>query len=98
MNFKRIILDKSWDIYERQWQAPFIMYPDGRASSNVPLERAIIELAIAELRKRKSDFTFKGNKGSEFQAQVMNYVWKDIWAKQLLEKQIVDNEYITAKF
>lgn len=59
MNFKRIILDKSWDIYERQWQAPFIQYPDGRASSNVPLERAIIELAIAELRKRKSDFIFK---------------------------------------
>lgn len=27
----------------------------------------------------------------------MNYTWKDIWAKQGLEKQIVTNEYVTAK-
>ena len=55
---KRTVLDKVWGQYIKQYEAIFVPYSDGRSSSNVPLERAIIELYVAEAIKRPTNFNF----------------------------------------
>jgi len=60
MRNKRRVIDKYWKTFVKQFEALFVPYSDGRASSNVPLERAIIELFVAEAIKRPTNFTFTG--------------------------------------
>ena len=45
--------DENWITYQKQWEAIWSPYADGRASVNVPLERAIINLFIAEMIQRQ---------------------------------------------
>jgi hypothetical protein len=57
---KRSRIDKYWKQFVKQYEALFIPYTDGRSSSNVPLERAIIELFVAEAIKRPTNFNITG--------------------------------------
>lgn len=98
MNSKRYVVDQRWATYQKQYEAMFTPYPDGRSSSNVPLERALIELFVAEAVKRQTKFRFKGGYGYEFQQKVLEKVWKCDWTDHKRENQIIDNEYITAIF
>lgn len=98
MAWKRNVNDKSWKQYIKQYEAQFIPYSDWRASSNVPLERAIIELFVAEAIKRKTNFRFNSCLWYEFQWQVLEKVWKYDWSVNNRENEILQNEYITAIF
>ena len=44
MKVDRNIYDKNWPIYQKQIDAIFQQYADGRSSSTVPLATALIEL------------------------------------------------------
>ncbi len=98
MDDKRSVVAKAWPIYQQQYEAIFVPYSDGRSSSNVPLERSIIELYVAEAIKRPTKFNSKPICGYEKQAMVFDKTWKYDWEVNTRNNQIVDNEYITAIF
>lgn len=54
MRSARTIIDNWWYLAQRQFEAQFIPYSDGRARSNVPLEWAVTELFVAEAMTRES--------------------------------------------
>jgi len=60
MQIKRRHMDKYWKRFVKQYESIFVPYKDGRSSSNVPVERAIIELFVAEALKRPTEFNFDG--------------------------------------
>lgn len=98
MDTKRSIIHKNWSTYQKQYEAIFRPYPDGRSASNVPLERAIIELFVAEAIKRPTRFNVKAVTGFEKQAKALDKVWKYDWEAEKRNNEIIDNEYITAIF
>jgi len=98
MEVKRTNIDKQWKQYAKQYEALFVPYTDGRSASNVPLERAIIELFVAEAIKRPTNFTFTWAKEFQFQWQVLEKVWKDDWSINNRDSAILDNEYLTSIF
>lgn len=95
---KRGNIEKNWALYIKQYEALFTPYRDGRSSSNVPLERAIIELFIAEAVKRPTRFNFNKCIGYESQAMIFEKVWKKDWSVNNRNSTILDNEYMTAIF
>jgi hypothetical protein len=95
---KRGNIEKNWVLYIKQYEALFTPYRDGRSSSNVPLERAIIELFIAEAVKRPTRFNFNKCIGYESQAMIFEKVWKKDWSVNNRNSTILDNEYMTAIF
>lgn len=98
MNDKRRVVDVMWPTFQKQFEALYAPYPDGRSSSNVPLERSIIELFVAESMKRPTKFNVKPVAGFEKQAKVLDRVWKYDWRVNKRNNEILDNEYITATF
>lgn len=98
METKRWPMEQKWALYIKQYEALFTPYRDGRSSSNVPLERAIIELFVAEATKRPTRFNFNKCIGYERQAMILEKVWKDDWSKNNRNSVILDNEYLTAIF
>lgn len=98
MQAKRTQLDKNWKQYQKQIEAIFVPYSDWRSSSNIPLERAIIELYVAEATKRPTTFNFNGWIDFSFQWQVLERVWDDDWSINNRDSEILDNEYLTAWF
>ena len=54
MRAKRNMVDKKWAIYYKQFESILIPYSDnGRSKANVNLEQSVIEMSIAEFRKKK---------------------------------------------
>lgn len=98
MQTKRTNLDKRWATFMKQYEALFTPYKDNRSSSNVPLERAIIELFVAEAIKRPTNFDFTGSIWYEFQAKILEKVWKIDWKENDRNSMIFDNEFLTAIF
>lgn len=98
MDSKRGIIHKKWSMYVKQYEALFVPYRDGRSSSNIPLERAIIELFIAEATKRPTRFNFNPCLWYEFQTKILEKVWKEDWAVNNRNSTILENEYLTAMF
>ena len=98
MAAKRTNLDKNWKQYVKQYEATFVPYSDWRASSNVPLERAIIDLFVAEAVKRPTKYNFTWGLDFSFQEQILEKVWKDDWSVNNRNSEILDNEYLTAIF
>ena len=98
MATKRKVIDKYWSQFVKQFEALFIPYNDWRSASNVPLERAIIELYVAEALKRPTNFNFDWWIEYEFQANVFEKVWEHIWSTWNFNSEILDNEYLTAIF
>lgn len=54
MRSARTIVDNWWYLAQKQFEAQFVPYADGRARSNVPLEWALVELFVAESTSRDS--------------------------------------------
>ena len=98
MQAKRNVMDRKWATYMKQYEAIFTPYTDWRSSSNVPLERAIIELFVAEAIKRPTNFKVNPLKWFEYQAQVFDQVWKRYWSTYNIANTILENEYITGIF
>ncbi len=98
MSTGRRPLDRNWDIYERQIEAPFASYSDGRSASNVPLERAIRDLYIAQAIKRKTIFDFQTTKGFEAQVKAFELLWDYDWSRFERSKAMLENEYICSTF
>jgi len=98
MATKRTQMDKSWKQFQKQYEALFVPYSDWRSSSNVPLERSIVELFVAEAIKRPTSFNFNSWIDFDFQAQVLERVWDDDWSVNNRESEITDNEYLTGIF
>jgi len=98
MQQKRSVVDKYWKQFIKQFEALFVPYTDGRASSNVPLERSIIELFVAEAIKRPTNFNFTGAVWFEFQERILEKVWKHDWGVNNRDSEILNNEYLTAIF
>jgi len=96
MAAKRSQMDKSWKQYQKQYEALFVPYSDWRSSSNVPLERAIVELFVAEAIKRPTTYNFNAWIEYDFQSQVLERVWEDDWSINNRDNEILDNEYLTA--
>ena len=95
---KRVVVDKYWKTYVKQFEALFVPYSDWRASSNIPLERAIIELFVSEAIKRPTKYNFDGCLGYEYQARIFEKVWKDDWSVNNRNNEILNNEYLTGIF
>ncbi len=95
---KRSPEEKKWKQYVKQYEALFVPYSDGRAASNVPLERSIIELFVAEAVKRPTTYSFSSCLWYEFQEQVFKRVWKNDWSINNRNSVILENEYLTAIF
>ena len=98
MRTKRSIVDKYWKTFVKQYEALFVPYRDWRASSNVPLERSIIELFVAEAIKRPTNFNFTAWLNYEYQTMIFEKVWKDDWSVNNRNNEILNNEYLTAIF
>ena len=95
---KRTSIDKYWKQYVKQYEALFVPYTDWRSSSNVPLERAIIELFVAEAIKRPTNFNFSWWVWYDFQARIFEKLWKFDWSVKNRDSEILNNEYLTAIF
>lgn len=98
MKIKRSIIDKQWKVFVKQFEALFVPYSDGRAASNVPLERAIIELFVAEAIKRPTNFNFNWAIWFDFQERILEKVWEIDWSINNRNNEILNNEYLTAIF
>ena len=92
MASKRTVKDKFWKQYVKQYEALFVPYTDGRSASNVPLERAIVELFVAEAIKRPTNFNFNGWVWFEYQSRVLEKVWKYEWSVNKRDSEILENE------
>jgi len=95
---KRTVVDKYWKQFIKQFEAIFVPYTDGRASSNVPLERSIIELFVSEAIKRPTNFNFTGAVWFDYQERILEKVWKHDWGVNNRDSEILNNEYLTAIF
>jgi hypothetical protein len=93
MDIAKRIKSREYNIFMKQFEAKNGAYSDGRAFSNVPLEFAIIELAVSELAKRTPERRFIAKKGSELQAQLIKRIREDLYARQNRKVQEINNDY-----
>lgn len=98
MDSKRQLIANDWELDQQQYEAIWKPYSDWRSSSNVPLERSIIELFVAEAIKRPTKFRISGEYWYDFQGKIFDKVWKRDWKVNDRNNTILDNEYITALF
>lgn len=77
MRTQRALVDKNWRIYQKQIDAIYRGYQDGRSSSVVPLASALIELGVAEELAMPLDYKFKAEEEQyEAQRDTLEEVWK----------------------
>jgi hypothetical protein len=92
-------MKENWQVYQTMVEAIYTPYPDQRSSSVVPLLSSLVELYIAEAVKLKTTFKFKGETGKfKEQAQALEYVWKYVWRKEKVDRELLWNEYTAAIF
>ncbi len=92
-------VERNWQIYQTMVEALYTPYPDERSSSVVPLLSSLVELYVAEATKLKTTFLFKWETGQyKQQAQALEYVWKYVWRKNKIDRELLWNEYIAAIF
>jgi len=99
MQVARAAVDSQWDVYQTMITACWTPYPDERTSSTVPLASSIIELAVAEAIKIKTEYNFPPESSKYIaNARAFEYVWKHLWRKNNWDKPIDDAEYICFGF
>lgn len=99
MQTQRSLDDKDWDIYQIQFEARHRFYKDGRFSSNVPLEYAVVEQYVSEANARKTLFKFDALTAQELpKVERFRTVWDYDWLNEDRDNEIDDNEYLTAIF
>jgi hypothetical protein len=99
MRSARTIVDNWWYLAQRQFEAQFIPYSDGRARSNVPLEWAVTELFVAEATNRDSKPIIQAIGESDIsKSEAMKRVVDIVDTQSGIKEQMYKNEYITALF
>lgn len=99
MRRKRSKVDRNWPVYQKQFEAIFIPYADGRSRSNVPLEYIIIENLVSEAIQRKTNYTIESTtSGTAFQEKAVKKVWDWDWTHYDREVEAIKNEYTCGIF
>jgi hypothetical protein len=93
MKTARAVFDPKFNQYQRQYEAIFTPYSDGRSASNVMVERAIVELYVREAMKRKTRFKVKKTVGMETGARVLQGAWDTWWTRNKIDSVILNDEY-----
>jgi hypothetical protein len=99
MQQARTVVDRNWNTYQIMIDAIWTPYPDERSSSTVPLASSIIELAVAEATKIKTEYNFIPE-SSKYLAntKAFEYVWKHLWRTNNRDRTISKAEYIAFGF
>lgn len=87
--------DAKWQLWTQLYDAEFVPYKDGRAGSNVPLTRSLVEMCVNEMMKRRTEVRIKPKYGEEFQAKMLDRVWKTHWRDSKIDLQVKRNHYKT---
>ncbi len=95
MDTHRARFDNKWQLYTQLYDAEYVPYKDGRAGSNVPLGRSLVELCVTEMMKRKTQKRITPKYGQEFQAKMLDRVWTAHWRDSKVDIQIKRNHYKT---
>lgn len=95
MDTHRSRYDTKWQLYTQVYDAEYVPYKDGRAGSNVPLGRSLVELCVNEMMKRKTQKRITPKYGEEFQAKMLDRVWTSHWRDNKVDIQIKRNHYKT---
>lgn len=99
MRSARTIVDNWWYLAQKQFEAQFVPYADGRARSNVPLEWALVELFVAESTSRDSKPIIQAIGESDIQkSEALKRVVDVVEWQSGIKEQLYKNEYITALF
>lgn len=99
MQAARCVVDKNWNTYQIMIDAIWVPYADERSSSTVPLASSMIELAVAEATKIKTDYEFIPE-SSRYLAntKAFEYSWDYLWRKNNWQRTITKGEYICFGF
>lgn len=93
MDTHRARYDTKWQLYTQVYDSEYVPYKDGRAGSNVPLGRSLVELCVNEMMKRKTQKRIIPKFGQEFQAKMLDRVWTAHWRDSKVDIQIKRNHY-----
>jgi hypothetical protein len=97
MKRKRAKTTNRWPLHQKQFEAMWVPYSDGRARVNVPLEYAMTEQFVAEAIARKTVMDIKpASPGDEPRAFGLRMVRDYDWVKHNRDKEELKNEYKTA--
>lgn len=97
MKRKRTKATNRWPLFQKQFEAMWVPYSDGRARVNVPLEYAMTEQFVAEAIARKTVMDIKpASPGDEPRAFGLRMVRDYDWVKHNRDKEELKNEYKTA--
>lgn len=99
MKGARTSQESEWPLLQRQFEAMFVPYSDGRARMNVPLEYALTEQFVAEALQRPTVLSIKAaNPRYAQKAKALKYVCDADRAKYHRDDEDTKNEYKTAIF
>ena len=98
MRSARSFTDQEWRTIVTGFESMYKPYPDGRSSSIVPLERALVEMYVSEAIKRPTQFNVREDVGNEYQSKILDRLWKQDWLENKRNNTILKNEYDTAIF
>lgn len=99
MKSKRWLIDKNWNIYQKQFDAIYVPYRNWKTRSNIPLEHTVIEHFISETRHKKPKFSIKvANQGKESAVQLLRRVKDADWKKNWRDAQTKKDDYVCAIF
>lgn len=99
MQRARSIVDKNWNTYQIMIDAIWTPYPDERSSSTVPLASSMIELAVAEAIKIRTEYNFIPESSKYIaNTKAFEYSWKHLWRKNNRDKVQNKAEYIAFGF
>lgn len=97
MRSARVSLDRLWQTYMLQYESQFIPYADGRSRSNVPLERAVIELFVAKSLSRRSKETLEGvGDTDETKVEIMRRVKEHVDKEMDVDSEQKRSDYMSA--
>ena len=99
MRSARVALDRLWQTYMLQYEAQFIPYAAGRSRSNVPLERAVIELFVSKSISRRSKEELRGiGDTDQGKVEIMRRVKDHVDRLANVEDELLMSDYTCAEF
>ena len=99
MQAQRATVDINWPTFQKQIDAQYKAYQDGRPSSNVPLARSLRELFVAESLAMPATFRHKAADVKYENASIANEeVWKYNWRTNNYDWSLLQGEYTCSTF
>ena len=97
MKRKKSKVSNRWGLWQKQFEALWVPYSDGRARVNVPLEYAMTEQFVSEAIARPTMVDIKATApGDEDKAFALKMVRDHDWVSNDRAKEELKNEYKTA--